>query len=231
MRRTPIGFAIALCCCLLLPPTLAAETESNELLGTWYVVVHYEDKSVANAEDAHRWEDKVWVFEPRGTRLVWTEYSELSFKDDAGRYQLLSSGRAIKSTGSWKPTAAQRAEIKNGLAANPQWVKAKTLRGDVKSGYRSTGRQNLESASVIGFSETWEILDPGAMTAFRRRDSMTSGRSVALEGATSYITTAREGGTLNGVFTRDDVQKGTFVMRRAGKIRLVAEEEVDEKWK
>jgi hypothetical protein len=218
-------------CFVLVGSSAVARTETNTMLGTWYVVVNYDDAQAVSSEDRRRWEDKVWVFELRGTRLVWTEYSELSFKTDVGRYQTLAGGREIKSSGSWNPNKAQRAEIERGLAANPQWVRTKTLRGDAVSGYKSSGRQNRESASVIGFSQTWEIVDLGGKPLFRRRDSMSGGRSTALEGETLYTTTARKGEVFSGEFTRDEAQKGTFVMRRAGKVQLVAEKEVDERWK
>lgn len=217
-------------CFVLVGSSAVAHTETNAMLGTWYVVVNYDDAQAVGSDDRKRWEDKVWVFELRGTRLVWTEYSELSFKTDVGRYQTLAGGREIKSSGSWNPNKAQRAEIERGLAANPQWVRTKTLRGDVVTGYRSSGRQNRESASVIGFSQTWEIVDPGGKPAFRRRDSMSGGRSTALEGETLYTTTSRKGEVLSGEFTRDDAHNGIFVMRRAGKIQLVAEKDVDERW-
>jgi hypothetical protein len=203
--------AILAGCFVLVGSSAVAHTETNAMLGTWYVVVNYDDAQAVNSDERKRWEDKVWVFELRGTRLVWTEYSELSFKTDVGRYQTLAGGREIRSSGSWNPNKAQRAEIEGGLAASPQWVRTKTLRGDVVTGYRSSGRQNRESASVIGFSQTWEIVDP-------------------LEGETLYTTTSRKGEVLSGEFTRDDAQKGSFEMRRAGKIQLVAEKEVDERW-
>lgn len=242
MRAAGVGIGIVAGFLLFVAPERAVGAESDDLFGTWYVLIHYEEPDVARRSDSadaaaadsevdrRRWDDKVWVFERRGDRLVWTEYSEIAFQNDAGRAQVLPSGRIIKSRGYWKPNAAQRSEIKNGLAANPQWVRAKTLRGDAARGYRSRGKHNPQSASVIGYSETWEILDWPTQPRFIRHDSMDSGRSVALEGETSYNTSGRKGEALVGEFSRDGTT-GRFEMQRAGAIRLVAEEEVDEKWK
>ncbi|MCH7600516.1 MAG: hypothetical protein IH973_12230 [Myxococcales bacterium] len=243
-RRFPQcrGLAFALTALVMIGPgSLAALGKSSEpqkfdLLGTWYIVVHYRDTTVGSA-DGEQWEDKVWTFDYRGSRLLWTEYPVVLFDDDRGRQELLASGRSIRSAGAWQPNAAQLEEIATGLAVNPQWTRSKSLRGDPTSGFRSSGTLNQTSASVIGYSETWEIEDPVKQPIFRRIDQMSSARSVPLDGITEYRSAAGISvdpavpRRLSGSFSRDGVQTGSFIMLRSGSIKFANPKETQKKWK
>jgi hypothetical protein len=201
----------------------AGDTKKFELLGTWYIVVHYRDASAAPA-GRELWEDKVWTFAYRGSRLLWSEYSVVLFDDDRGRHESLAGGRTIRSSGAWQPNPAQLEEIAAGLSVNPQWQRSKSLRGDPARGFRSSGSIQPTSASVIGYSETWEIENPLKRPVFRRIDAMGSGRSVTLDGKTEYRSAAGstlDRGKLSGRFSRDGVQTGLFIMLRSGPIELV----------
>ena len=66
-----------------------------ELQGTWYVLVHYQDKE-SPKPDAWRWEDRVWKFEKKGDQLVWTEYPIVIFQDESGRFERLGGSHAAR---------------------------------------------------------------------------------------------------------------------------------------
>ena len=69
---------------LLLAATLPAPAlaiGADDLVGAWYVLVHYQDSATENA-DAKRWEDRIWVFEKAGDQLRWTDYPIVVFDDD-----------------------------------------------------------------------------------------------------------------------------------------------------
>ncbi|MFT5443420.1 MAG: hypothetical protein ACI8W3_002469 [Myxococcota bacterium] len=216
----------------------ASQQEDFELLGTWYVLVHYADLG-ANGSDpatvpteAKAWEDKVWSFEAKGSRLVWTEYSAVVFGDNRGRSESLAGGRKIRSEGFWRPSRDQAAEIEIGLSINPQWARSKTLSGDTEQGFRSRGAHNRESSKVIGYSERWEIAGLGALPVFIRVDEMTSARSEALDGKTEYRSESinRNATRLKGTFSRDGAQQGSFTMMRSGPTQAASVPE-DEQWK
>ncbi|MBW2388912.1 MAG: hypothetical protein JRG89_10795 [Deltaproteobacteria bacterium] len=233
-------FAALLVCACATTRAAAEEPEPFELQGTWYVVVHYRDAGAASPEE-QRWEDKIWSFEPKGSRLRWTEYPVVVFEDVRGRFEKLASGRRIKSSGAWQPSARQLSEVEKGLAVNSQWARGKSLRGNPQRGYRSGGTPNRESASVIGYSEAWEIRDLASLPVFRRTDEMSSGRSVALSGTTEYRSAAVDRGLdrITGHFSRDQLQSGTFVMIRSGPIEMAKQENLrnslqkdgQQKWK
>ncbi len=231
-----MGFAVALTTLVgtgwVACEAVAAEAAPLDLLGTWYVVVHYRDSSAQPPEVQH-WEDKVWTFEPRGSRLLWTEYPVVLFDDPRGRLETLPSGRTIRSSGAWQPSTRQLEEIKQGLSVNPQWARSKSLRGDPERGYQSGGAPNRESASVIGYSESWEIRDPAGEPVFRRSDEMSSGRSLALDGQTEYRSSLRDRGPdrLTGSFSRDRSQTGSFVMMRSGPIEFATQKGEQDQWK
>ncbi len=212
MLLVAVGFLLA------VAPAFGDES-SFELLGTWYVLVHYEE------QDVRGWEDKVWTFEQRGSRLVWTEYPVLSFRDDHGRFDSLASGRQVRSPGHWRPAAGQRKEIEAGPRVVARWARSKTLRGDRERGYQSRGAVNRDSASVIGYSERWEISGLGEAPLFRRVDEMSGGRAVALDGATEYRSSKPAGDEIQGEFHRDGLQTGSFRMQRVGAVRTLALDE------
>lgn len=201
------------------PLAALASEPTFDLQGTWYVLVHDEENGVQG------WEDKVWTFEPRGSRLVWTEYPVVSLRDDRGRFETLASGRRVRAPGHWMPNAAQRTEIENGPGVVARWARSKTLRGDPEHGYQSRGAANRDSASVIGYSERWEISGLRAMPRFRRVDEMSGARSVSLDGVTEYRAATPGGDRISGDFERDGARRGSFSMQRVASVRLVAGDE------
>ena len=102
--------------CALLGATSAS---GLELTGTWHVLVHYTDAG-SERPDQPRWEDEVWVFEPRDGRLRWTVYSIAVFEDETGRFERDPSGRYARVPHFWQPNAAQRTDIADGLRVNPR---------------------------------------------------------------------------------------------------------------
>jgi hypothetical protein len=218
-RRPLIGsHIIALTAMVFVIATpIHAEAPPVALEGSWYVLVHYRDAAAGDPE-IESWEDKVWVFERRGSRLKWTEYGIVIFDDDRGRFDSLSSGRQVRSEGAWSPDAKQREEIEVGLEVNNRGARVKNLSGSAAVGFRSTGSMQRDSVSVIGYSETWEILELAGLPVFRRNDVMESGRSDSLTGSTQYSATEinRKASIIKGDFDRDGVQKGSFEMVRTG---------------
>lgn len=202
----------------------AAEGEpSFDLLGTWYLLIHYRDDATANP-DLDRWDERVWKFEPSGSRIKWTEYSIVVFRDPTGRFENLGTNRARRILHAWEPNAGQYAQIESGLEINSRGSKAKTLRraydGD---GYESVGGLRVASASVIGYHETWSISGLATLPVFTRDDIMGSARAEQMEGRTRYSTLKASAGgdLLEGEFQRDASRSGTFRLMRSGDVDSV----------
>jgi hypothetical protein len=222
---------VALCTVValaLVPMTsirVAAEEVALDLTGAWYVLIHYRD---ADSRDPNleEWDERVWVFEQQGDRLRWTEYRIVIFKNDKGRFGALSSGRPVRSEGTWIPEEEQLEQIKTGLSVNARGTRVKSLKGDLDGNYRSAGVMQRDSVSVIGFSETWNVSGLTFLPTFRRSDVMESGRSDALAGNTEYVTKKidRETSVLEGEFDRDGVQRGSFKMVRTGPVTFAKSE-------
>jgi len=205
-------------------PAARAEGAAIELLGSWYVLVHYRDRSSENP-DADRWDDRIWVFAMKGSRLQWTEYPIVVFSDETGRFENLSGDRRQKVLEAWEPNEAQLKEIRAGLDINVRGSRSKTLRGNPVRGYQSAGAMNSQSASVIGYSEAWAIEALSSLPVFSRRDSMGSGRSETLEGYTEYASTRvlSSGALLEGRYQRDAIRSGSFRMMRSGEVAQVGD--------
>ncbi|MFP8875021.1 MAG: hypothetical protein VCB42_10990, partial [Myxococcota bacterium] len=205
----------------LLPGDGAAFTE-NDLLGTWFVLIHYRN-SETNNPDADRWEDKIWTFEKRGSRLQWTEYPIVVFGDQTGRFERYRGVRS-RVLAAWEPNARQQSQIDSGLEINSRGSKSKSLRGTLAKGYKSTGRLRTQSASIIGYMENWSITGGLEKPVFARDDLMGSGRTENMEGRTEYATQEiLDGGRLlQGLYDRDGIRKGTFQMTRAADVTRVA---------
>jgi hypothetical protein len=203
-------------------PAARAEGAAIELLGSWYVLVHYRDGSSENP-DADRWDDRIWVFAMKGSRLQWTEYPIVVFRDETGRFENLSGDRRQKVLEAWEPNEAQLGEIRAGLEINIRGSRSKTLRGNPVRGYQSAGAMNSQSASVIGYSEAWAIEELSSLPVFSRRDSMGSGRSETLEGYTEYASTRvlGSGALLEGRYQRDGIRSGSFRMMRSAEVAQV----------
>ncbi len=201
----------------------AAAQAEVDLLGTWYVLIHYRD-SATNNPDFDRWLDRIWQFEKKGSRIQWTEYPIVVFQDQAGRFERFRGVRS-RVLAYWEPNANQRSQIQAGLEINSRGSKTKSLRGSPKKGYRSTSRMRAQSASVIGYVENWSVEDLQTNPVFTFDDIMGSGRTESMEGRTRYTTTAvgDDGNLLEGTFNRDGTRIGTFQLIRAGQVARVAD--------
>ena len=201
----------------------AAAQAEVDLLGTWYVLIHYRD-SATNNPDFDRWLDRIWQFEKKGSRIQWTEYPIVVFQDQAGRFERFRGVRS-RVLAYWEPNANQRSQIQAGLEINSRGSKTKSLRGSPKKGYRSTSRMRAQSASVIGYVENWSVEDLQTNPVFTFDDIMGSGRTESMEGRTRYTTTAvgDDGNLLEGTYNRDGTRIGTFQLMRAGQVARVAD--------
>jgi hypothetical protein len=194
-----------------------AEETKLDLRGGWYVLVHFRDLESTEPE-AVRWRDRIWRFEVRGSRLVWTEHPRVRFGDMSGRIEIIEGGREARTLGGWEPGSGQLHEIREGLVIDGHMARSKSLRGSSERGYRSVGSLHSESASVIGYHESWRIDDPSRLPRFTRDDSMGSGRTEGLAGHTEYTTrqVLAGGDELRGEFQRDGTLRGSFRMLRMG---------------
>ena len=201
----------------------AAAQAEVDLLGTWYVLIHYRD-SATNNPDFDRWLDRIWQFEKKGSRIQWTEYPIVVFQDQAGRFERFRGVRS-RVLAYWEPNANQRGQIRAGLEINTRGSKTKSLRGSPTKGYRSTSRMRAQSASVIGYVENWSVEDLQTNPVFTFDDIMGSGRTESMEGRTRYTTTAvgDDGNLLEGTYNRDGTRIGTFQLMRAGQVARVAD--------
>lgn len=210
---------------LLASPALADEARVD-LEGSWFVVVHYRDWMTANP-DADRWEDKVWTFERKGSRLQWTEYPIVVFEDDSGRFGRVGLNARARLLRKWEPNEAQQAEIAAGPRVNSRGSKTKSLRGSPERGWASSSATRTASAFTVGYQETWSIEDPGGRPVFTRDDALgteadlATGDDDVLSGRTRYTTLqVLDGGdVLQGRYVRDENKQGSFRMVRAGAVR------------
>jgi hypothetical protein len=217
MRRTLVragvgGFA---CVCVALGAT-AARAQAIDLIGTWYVLAHYKD-SATNNPDFERWQDRIWVFEPSGSRLKWIEYPIVVFDDESGRFERLGGNRQARVMDFWEPSPSQLAQIEGGLEVNPRGSKTKTLRGSTGEGWHSRGPITAMSANTLTYTEIWRVEDLGGLPIFRFEESLGGARSETLEGVTEYQTTeVVSDSELRGTFNRDGTRTGTFRLMRVG---------------
>jgi hypothetical protein len=220
-------FAIALCLGALLgAPLPAAAAEPIDLIGTWFVLIHYRDSATANP-DSDRWEDKVWKFEQKGSRLVWSEYPIVVFSDGSGRFGRVGRNPRARLLHKWEPNESQMDEIHKGPRVNSRGSKTKSLRGSPKRGYKSSHTSRSTSALTVGYVETWTIDEPTTLPIFTRDDALGTEADLAtsadtvVSGRTRYAT--RElldgGNVLVGSYARDENKRGTFRLIRAGDAR------------
>lgn len=190
--------------------------------GTWYVLVHYRDAGEGHGQ-IDLWQDRIWIFKADESRLKWIEYPVVVFKDERKRFQRLPRGRVVRAEVSWLPSPKQHREIRDGLRVTTLNQRSKTLRGDVERGFRSRGSLRADSASVIGFSETWEVRNPTSLPVFLRSDTMDSLRTEGLQGVIRYQVrlVSDDGNQLEGDYDRDGTQRGTFQMYRAGEVTII----------
>jgi hypothetical protein len=200
---------------------VAAEPDPIDLVGTWHVLVHYTDSDTANPETV-RWDDRLWVFERKGTRLSWTEYPIVVFKDRSGRFERSQAGQR-RVLHAWEPNAAQLAQIEAGLEFNTRGSKTKSLRHKKDGGWQSAGAAPVMSASVVGYHETWSISWEDGVPTFTRDDILGAERAESMSGRTCYHGTRVVGGSreIRGDFARDESRRGSFRMRRSGEAQSV----------
>jgi len=192
-----------------------------DLIGTWHVLIHYTDEN-SHDPTLMRWDDKIWVFEPSGSRLRWSEYPIVVFADQAGRFETRAGSRLARVLHGWEPNERQRGQIAAGLEVNQRGSKSKTLRQNA-GGWRSASRPSASSAMVITYIENWEIADASGLPVFRREDTLGSATSESYDGVTEFATTAVEsdGDLLRGTFERDGTRHGIFRLTRSGTARTV----------
>ncbi len=216
MRRAicAAGLAVALAAAVGVGTASAA---SLDLTGTWFVLVHYKD-SASNNPDFERWQDRIWVFEPAGSRLKWIEYPIVVFNDGSGRFERTSSQYA-RVMHFWEPNAAQRDEIESGLSINHRGSKTKSLRGSAAEGWRSRGPITAFSANTLTYTEIWSVDDLAGLPVFSFHESLGGARAETLDGQTEYRTTEiAPSGELRGSYNRDGTRPGSFRMIRAGAV-------------
>lgn len=199
------------------PHARGDEGAGFELEGFWHVTIHYRDEASASPE-AERWDDRLWQFERRGSRMQWTEFPTVVFEDPSGRFEARSDGRRVRTLSSWRPNAAQLEQIRAGVAVNPRGARSKGLRGSASEGYHSVGGLRSESAAVIGYSESWSIEGLDALPVFTQDVAMGSLTTEDVQGRTRYRAESlgADGRELRGRYERDGTRHGSFVLRRAG---------------
>jgi hypothetical protein len=211
----------------LLGPLRAARAEAVDLLGTWYVLVHYKDTSTANP-DADRWLDLVWVLSMKGSRLEWKEYPIVVFEDASGRFEAIPGNPKARALRAWEPNADQLAALAAGPRVNDRGAKTKTLRGSAERGWTSPNRMSSgASVNVMGYQEVLSIERPATRPRFVRADVLGNEHAHGDSGQIVYETLeVRDGGdTLIGRYQRDDHRSGVFRAWRTPAPRGLPEKE------
>jgi hypothetical protein len=206
---------------------VASAEPEVDLLGSWYVLIHYRDSLTANP-DVDRWDDKLWTFEKKGSRLRWTEYPIVVFADKTGRFGPVAGNPRARILHAWEPSATQQAEINRGLQVNQRGKKEKSLRGSAKRGYKSFSAQRSISAATVGYKETWSVDAPTTLPVFTRDDALGTEAALAsrdqdgvASGRTRYtaLEVSESGRVITGTFSRDENRVGSFRMEKAGSPR------------
>jgi hypothetical protein len=194
-----------------------------DLEGTWYVLVHYKDDISPNP-DTPRWDDRLWSFEPSGSRLRWREWPIVVFSNETGRFERRGTGQYARVLHHWEPDQGQLANIRSGLSVNDRGSKEKTLRKDGDD-WRSSGRARAASAMAITYQESWVVESATDLPVFIREDILGTAGAESMEGRTEYRTQEIQAGgdTLVGTYERDGTRHGTFRMMRAGERKQLEE--------
>lgn len=228
LRRLSLRFALAIALAIapgLHPAPAFAETPID-LEGTWFVLIHSQDPKSANP-DAIRWNDRVWNFARKGTRLQWTEYPLVVFEDTTGRFEEAPGNPRSRVLAGWEPNANQAKTIAEGPRVNDRGAKVKTLRGSDAAGWKSSRRMAQTSASVMGYHEQLSIAGLSALPVFERRDLVGNAVTNLGEGLTRYEVTEIEddGRTLTGRYTRDGRHYGRFRAWRTAPVRTLLKQD------
>ena len=121
VRRFVLRASASFLFLLLVAAPASAEID---LIGSWFVLIHYRDSQTANP-DSDRWEDKVWRIEKKGSRLQWTEYPIVVFNDGSGRFGRVGRNPRSRLLHKWEPNEAQMREILEGVQVNSRGSKTK----------------------------------------------------------------------------------------------------------
>lgn len=222
-RLAPLLFLLL--ASLLLPTSAFAKGKpAIELEGTWYVLIHYRDSSTANP-DVDRWDERLWSFTKKGSRVQWSEYPIVVFESNEGRFGATAGNPRSRILAAWEPNADQLSQIKSGLPVNSRGVLKKSLRGSDEKGYQSMSSMRASGAMMVGYQQTWTIDSLMTKPVFTRDDTIGTGVAIATKnepglssGRTRYATLEvnKRGSELTGRFQRDENREGTFRMMRAG---------------
>ncbi len=197
----------------------AATAAELEIEGAWHVLVHFRDRRSRHPERI-LWEDRLWVFERRGDRLVWRDYPIVVFEHAAGRFERSrATGDRFRAEAPWSPDAEQEAEIRAGLRVNPRGARRKRLSRDPRAdGWASPAHPRPQSASSVTYHEVARVTGLSGLPVFEWRAVLASARAEPLEGVTRFETReVLDGGRLlRGRYRRDGHLEGTFWLRRAG---------------
>jgi hypothetical protein len=166
-----------------------------------------------------RWDDRIWVFETAGSRIRWSEYPIVVFKDQRGRFENLGGSHASRVLHAWEPNESQRNQIQSGLEVNKRGSLKKTLRSTA-DGWQSAKRAQASSASIVTYQQNWIITGEPDLPVFLREDILGAASTESVDGVTTYATTEvrHNGLELAGTFERDGTRHGTFRMTRTGEI-------------
>jgi len=206
---------------LWLWPGPSQGEEPLDLVGTWFVLVHYTDPETANPE-ATRWKDLVWVFAREGSRLEWIEYPLVFFEDQTGRFE-----NEFRILGAWEPTPTQLKTIENGPRVNDRGARRKSLRGSDTRGWTSVGRRPRSAVNVMSYQENVKIENLTGEPLFERSDGVSSAIASEDAGVTLYQVTEIMPGQrrMKGDYQRDERLKGRFEMRRTRPVRGLKKKE------
>lgn len=207
-------------CVTAIADAAESKRDGSDLVGTWFVLVHYRDANTYN-ETSDRWLDRVWTFAMKGSRLYWVEYPIVVFESTAGRFEAYKGNPRSRVLGKWEPNVAQLAEIMDGPRVNTRGMKSKSLRGNDAMGWKSTGRGRVAGVNVLGFHEEWTIAPHGEWREFAISEVIGNSQRADAEGRTSYVVESGDVAGLEfaGRYDRDGSRVGTFRMFRTASIR------------
>jgi hypothetical protein len=216
-----LGLSALLLGCALAAGVAFADAEKSEATepfaysGDWYVLIHYRESGL-DAPVATQWDDQIWRFSRVGDRLRWTIFPDPEFRDSTGREERAPGGEWARSSGAWRPSAAQTAEIEKGLAWSDrdEWVKR--LVPSREGGWTSASRRPSASVSQLAYHELWRIEENDQGPTFSRVAALGSGRAKTLEAGTRFIArgVAPGGEKISGEYLREGEREGVFEMLR-----------------
>ncbi len=220
ISRVRVGLGLVLLLASAALPSAASDPRVD-LIGTWFVLIHYQDDN--HHPERERWDERVWVFERKGSRLKWQEFAQPVFANSAGRWDY-SLGRKAKELHFWEPNAAQLHEIREGLPVSERGVVKKSLRRADDGSWRTISRASRASASVISFEKHWNVDDPEGLPVFQQKDVLGGEAAEDMDGVTRFSTREIEpgGGVLRGDYERDGTRHGSFRLIRSGGTKEVS---------